>query len=48
MIAGTRFVLFLSAAIVLAVMPGSGILYVLGRTLTLEYSSRHHGIKAQR
>jgi threonine/homoserine/homoserine lactone efflux protein len=33
MVAGTRFVLFLSAAIVLAVMPGPGILYVLGRTL---------------
>jgi threonine/homoserine/homoserine lactone efflux protein len=33
MIAGTRFVLFLSAALMLAVMPGPGILYVLGRTL---------------
>jgi threonine/homoserine/homoserine lactone efflux protein len=33
MIQGTKFVLFLSAALVLAVMPGPGILYVLGRTL---------------
>lgn len=33
MIAGTRFVLFLSAALVLALMPGPGIFYVLGRTL---------------
>jgi hypothetical protein len=30
---GTKFILFLSAALVLAVMPGPGILYVLGRTL---------------
>ena len=33
MIAGTRFVLFLSAALVLALVPGPGIFYVLGRTL---------------
>lgn len=33
MIAGTRFVVFLFAAVALAVMPGPGILYVLGRTL---------------
>jgi len=30
---GTRFVLFLSAATILALTPGPGILYVLGRTL---------------
>jgi threonine/homoserine/homoserine lactone efflux protein len=33
MIDGTKLLLFLSAAVVLAVMPGPGILYVLGRTL---------------
>ena len=33
MIDGTKLLLFLSAALVLAVMPGPGILYVLGRTL---------------
>ena len=33
MIDETKFILFLSAALVLAVMPGPGILYVLGRTL---------------
>jgi len=33
MLVGSKFVLFLSAAVVLAVMPGPGILYVLGRTL---------------
>jgi threonine/homoserine/homoserine lactone efflux protein len=33
MIAGTKFIVFLSAPVVLAVMPGPGILYVLGRTL---------------
>ena len=33
MIDGTRFVLFLSAATILALTPGPGILYVLGRTL---------------
>jgi threonine/homoserine/homoserine lactone efflux protein len=30
---GTRFALFLSAALLLALTPGPGILYVLGRTL---------------
>ena len=33
MIEGTKLVIFLSAALVLAIMPGPGILYVLGRTL---------------
>jgi threonine/homoserine/homoserine lactone efflux protein len=33
MMAETRFVLFLSAALALALMPGPGIFYVLGRTL---------------
>lgn len=33
MIEGTRFALFLSAALLLALTPGPGILYVLGRTL---------------
>jgi threonine/homoserine/homoserine lactone efflux protein len=33
MIDGTKFILFLSAALVLAIMPGPGIFYVLGRTL---------------
>ena len=33
MIEGTRFALFLSAAAILALTPGPGILYVLGRTL---------------
>lgn len=33
MIGDSRFALFLSAALVLAVIPGPGILYVLGRTL---------------
>ena len=33
MIDGAKFILFLSAALVLAAMPGPGILYVLGRTL---------------
>jgi threonine/homoserine/homoserine lactone efflux protein len=33
MIAETRFAVFLFAAVSLAVMPGPGILYVLGRTL---------------
>jgi threonine/homoserine/homoserine lactone efflux protein len=32
-IEGTRFALFVSAAVILAVTPGPGILYVLGRTL---------------
>jgi len=33
MIEGTKLVIFFSAALVLAIMPGPGILYVLGRTL---------------
>ncbi|MBV8631245.1 MAG: LysE family translocator [Silvibacterium sp.] len=33
MIEGTRFALFFSAALLLALTPGPGILYVLGRTL---------------
>jgi threonine/homoserine/homoserine lactone efflux protein len=33
MFAGTHLALFLSAAVLLALMPGPGILYVLGRTL---------------
>src|SRR5262249_40022689 len=33
MIAATRFLLFLSAAVLLAVAPGPGMLYVLARTL---------------
>ena len=33
MFEGTHFVLFLSAALVLALTPGPGLLYVLGRTL---------------
>ena len=33
MVAGTHFALFLSAALILALMPGPGILYVLSRTL---------------
>ena len=33
MIDGTRFALFVSAAAILALTPGPGILYVLGRTL---------------
>ncbi len=33
MIEGTRFALFLTAALLLALTPGPGILYVLGRTL---------------
>ncbi len=41
MIDGTKFILFLSAALVLAVMPGPGILYVLGRTLN---GGRREGI----
>jgi threonine/homoserine/homoserine lactone efflux protein len=41
MITGTRFVLFLSAALVLALMPGPGIFYVLGRTLN---GGRREGI----
>jgi threonine/homoserine/homoserine lactone efflux protein len=33
MFAGTHLALFFSAAVLLALMPGPGILYVLGRTL---------------
>lgn len=33
MLDGTRFVVFLCAAVVLAVAPGPGMLYVLGRTI---------------
>lgn len=33
MLDGTRFALFLSAALVLALTPGPGVFYVLGRTL---------------
>src|SRR6266700_4733943 len=33
MIEGARFALFVSAAVILAVTPGPGILYVLSRTL---------------
>jgi threonine/homoserine/homoserine lactone efflux protein len=43
MIAGPKFILFLSAALVLAVMPGPGILYVLGRTLN---GGRREGINS--
>lgn len=41
MIATTRFALFLSAAALLALTPGPGILYVLGRTL---HGGRREGI----
>lgn len=41
MIDGTRFVVFLSAAAILALTPGPGILYVLGRTL---HGGRREGI----
>jgi threonine/homoserine/homoserine lactone efflux protein len=40
-IEGTHFVLFMSAAIVLALTPGPGILYVLGRTL---HGGRREGV----
>ena len=43
MIAATRFALFLSAAAVLALTPGPGILYVLGRTL---HGGRRDGIRS--
>lgn len=39
--AGARFALFLSAAVVLALTPGPGILYVLGRTL---HGGRREGV----
>jgi threonine/homoserine/homoserine lactone efflux protein len=41
LIAATRFALFLSAAAILALTPGPGILYVLGRTL---HGGRREGI----
>ena len=41
MIDGTRFALFLSAAAILALTPGPGILYVLGRTL---HGGRRDGV----
>lgn len=41
MIEGTRFVLFVSAAAILALTPGPGILYVLGRTL---HGGRREGV----
>jgi threonine/homoserine/homoserine lactone efflux protein len=41
MMEGTRFALFLSAALLLALTPGPGILYVLGRTLN---GGRREGI----
>ena len=40
-IEGTRFALFVSAAVLLALTPGPGILYVLGRTL---HGGRREGI----
>ena len=41
MIEGTRFILFLSAATLLAVSPGPGMLYVLSRTL---HGGRREGL----
>lgn len=41
MIDGTRFILFLTAALILAATPGPGMLYVLGRTL---HAGRREGI----
>ena len=41
MIEGTRFALFMSAAVILALTPGPGILYVLGRTL---HGGRREGV----
>ena len=38
---GTRFALFLSAALILALTPGPGMLYVLGRTL---HAGRREGV----
>jgi threonine/homoserine/homoserine lactone efflux protein len=43
MIEGNKLALFLSAALVLAVMPGPGILYVLGRTLN---GGRREGVSS--
>lgn len=41
MIDGTRFSLFLGAALILALTPGPGMLYVLGRTL---HAGRREGV----
>ena len=41
MIDWTRFALFMSAAVILALTPGPGILYVLGRTL---HGGRREGV----
>jgi threonine/homoserine/homoserine lactone efflux protein len=41
LIDGTRFALFLSAALILALTPGPGMLYVLGRTL---HAGRREGV----
>jgi threonine/homoserine/homoserine lactone efflux protein len=41
MIDGTRFAVFVSAAAILALTPGAGILYVLGRTL---HGGRREGV----
>jgi len=41
MIDGTRFALFVSAAAILALTPGPGILFVLGRTL---HGGRREGV----
>ncbi len=41
MIEGTRFALFMSAAVILALTPGPGILYVLGKTL---HGGRREGV----
>jgi threonine/homoserine/homoserine lactone efflux protein len=38
---GTRFAIFMSAAVILALTPGPGILYVLGRTL---HGGRREGV----
>lgn len=43
MIEGTRFVLFLSAATLLALSPGPGLLYVLSRTL---HGGRREGLRS--
>ena len=41
LIDGTRFALFLSAALILALTPGPSMLYVLGRTL---HAGRREGV----
>ncbi len=41
MIEGTRFALFMSSALVLALTPGPGMLYVMGRTL---HGGRREGV----